>query len=306
MDVTDKIRPWMKECRLCPRNCGADRMGRSEGILWYRYRDHGCKGCSPYVGGALHFRERGIRSCIFFRMFCWDAISVRTEGISRGQRGKKITQEHLVELFFQLQEQGANNINLVTAGHFLPQVAVALEMAKEQGLHIPVVYNSSGYEKAKTLKMLDGLVDIYLPDFKYMDAVLAKKYSHAQDYPEIAKEALSEMVRQVGEAEFDSRGMMKKGVIVRQLLLPGHVKDAKNVLKYLYETYGDRIYISMMNQYTPMPAMKDDPQLSRKVTDREYERLIDYAISLGLKNGFMQEGETAKESFIPEFDGEGV
>ena len=179
-------------------------------------------------------------------------------------------------------------------------------MAKEQGLHIPVVYNSSGYEKAKTLKMLDGLVDIYLPDFKYMDAVLAKKYSHAQDYPEIAKEALSEMVRQVGEAEFDSRGMMKKGVIVRQLLLPGHVKDAKNVLKYLYETYGDRIYISMMNQYTPMPAMKDDPRLSRKVTDREYERLIDYAISLGLKNGFMQEGETAKESFIPEFDGEGV
>lgn len=305
MDVTDKIRPWMKECRLCPRNCGADRMAGQKGFC-------GTDTEIMVARAALHMWEEPCISgkegsgAVFFSGCSLGCNFCQNRRISRGQRGKKITLEHLVELFFQLQEQGANNINLVTAGHFLPQVAVALEMAKEQGLHIPVVYNSSGYEKAKTLKMLDGLVDIYLPDFKYMDAVLAKKYSHAQDYPEIAKEALSEMVRQVGEAEFDSRGMMKKGVIVRQLLLPGHVKDAKNVLKYLYETYGDRIYISMMNQYMPMPAMKDDPQLSRKVTDREYERLIDYAISLGLKNGFMQEGETAKESFIPEFDGEGV
>lgn len=305
MDVTDKIRPWMKECRLCPRNCGADRMAGQKGFC-------GTDTEIMVARAALHMWEEPCISgkegsgAVFFSGCSLGCNFCQNRRISRGQRGKKITLEHLVELFFQLQEQGANNINLVTAGHFLPQVAVALEMAKEQGLHIPVVYNSSGYEKAKTLKMLDGLVDIYLPDFKYMDAVLAKKYSHAQDYPEIAKEALSEMVRQVGEAEFDSRGMMKKGVIVRQLLLPGHVKDAKNVLKYLYETYGDRIYISMMNQYTPMQVMKDDPQLSRKVTDREYERLIDYAISLGLKNGFMQEGETAKESFIPEFDGEGV
>ena len=305
MDVTDKIRPWMKECRLCPRNCGADRMAGQKGFC-------GTDTEIMVARAALHMWEEPCISgkegsgAVFFSGCSLGCNFCQNRRISRGQRGKKITLEHLVELFFQLQEQGANNINLVTAGHFLPQVAVALEMAKEQGLHIPVVYNSSGYEKAKTLKMLDGLVDIYLPDFKYMDAVLAKKYSHAQDYPEIAKEALSEMVRQVGEAEFDNRGMMKKGVIVRQLLLPGHVKDAKNVLKYLYETYGDRIYISMMSQYTPMPAMKDDPQLSRKVTDREYERLIDYAISLGLKNGFMQEGETAKESFIPEFDGEGV
>ena len=291
-------------CRLCPRECGADRT-RGFGA---------CKVGNTITAAraALHMWEEPCISgdegsgAVFFSGCSLGCNFCQNRRISRGQRGKKITLEHLVELFFQLQEQGANNINLVTAGHFLPQVAVALEMAKEQGLHIPVVYNSSGYEKAKTLKMLDGLVDIYLPDFKYMDAVLAKKYSPAQDYPEIAKEALSEMVRQVGKAEFDSRGMMKKGVIVRQLLLPGHVKDSKNVLKYLYETYGDKIYISMMSQYTPMPAMKDDPQLSRKVTDREYERLIDYAISLGLNNGFIQEGETAKESFIPEFDGEGV
>ena len=279
MDKSEDIKLWMKECCLCPRNCGINRFEGQKGFC-------GVDSDVMVARAALHMWEEPCISgkegsgAVFFSGCSLGCNFCQNRRISRGQRGKKITQEHLVELFFQLQEQGAN--------------------------HIPVVYNSSGYENAKTLKMLDGLVDIYLPDFKYMDAVLAKKYSHAQDYPEIAKEALSEMVRQVGEAEFDSRGMMKKGVIVRQLLLPGHVKDAKNVLKYLYETYGDRIYISMMNQYTPMPAMKDDPQLSRKVTDREYERLIDYAISLGLKNGFMQEGETAKESFIPEFDGEGV
>lgn len=305
MDVTDKIRPWMKECRLCPRNCGADRMAGQKGFC-------GTDTEIMVARAALHMWEEPCISgkegsgAVFFSGCSLGCNFCQNRRISRGQRGKKITLEHLVELFFQLQEQGANNINLVTAGHFLPQVAVALEMAKEQGLHIPVVYNSSGYEKAKTLKMLDGLVDIYLPDFKYMDAVLAKKYSHAQDYPEIAKEALSEMVRQVGEAEFDSRGMMKKGVIVRQLLLPGHVKDAKNVLKYLYETYGDRIYISMMNQYTPMQETFEDPLLNRRVTKREYRRWLDYAADLGVTNGFYQEGGTAKESFIPAFNYEGV
>ena len=305
MDKSEDIKLWMKECCLCPRNCGINRFEGQKGFC-------GVDSDVMVARAALHMWEEPCISgkegsgAVFFSGCSLGCSFCQNRTISRGQSGKKITVERLGELFLELQEQHANNINLVTAGHYLPQVAVALVTAKDQGLQIPVVYNSSGYEKADSLKMLDGLVDIYLPDFKYMDAVLAKKYSHAQDYPEIAKEALSEMVRQVGEAEFDSRGMMKKGVIVRQLLLPGHVKDAKNVLKYLYETYGDRIYISMMNQYTPMPVMKDDPQLSRKVTDREYERLIDYAISLGLKNGFMQEGETAKESFIPEFDGEGV
>lgn len=295
----------MKECRLCPRNCGADRMAGQKGFC-------GTDTEIMVARAALHMWEEPCISgkegsgAVFFSGCSLGCNFCQNRRISRGQRGKKITLEHLVELFFQLQEQGANNINLVTAGHFLPQVAVALEMAKEQGLHIPVVYNSSGYEKAKTLKMLDGLVDIYLPDFKYMDAVLAKKYSHAQDYPEIAKEALSEMVRQVGEAEFDSRGMMKKGVIVRQLLLPGHVKDAKNVLKYLYETYGDRIYISMMNQYTPMQETFEDSLLNRRVTKREYQRWLDYAADLGVTNGFYQEGGTAKESFIPAFNYEGV
>ncbi len=217
-----------------------------------------------------------------------------------------ITVERLAEIFLDLQRQKANNINLVTAGHFLVQVREALILAKKQGLTIPVVYNSSGYEKAEMLQLLDGLVDIYLPDFKYMESDLAGKYSHAKDYPEIAREALAEMVRQAGTPEFEDRGMMKKGVIVRHLLLPGHVRNSRKVLEYLYETYKDQIYISLMNQYTPMPAVMEDPQLSRKVTDREYDRLLDHAISLGVTNCFIQEGETAKERFIPEFDGEGI
>ena len=305
MNETEKIQSWMKKCSLCPRNCGVNRLDGQKGFC-------GVDAEILVARAALHMWEEPCISgkegsgAVFFSGCSLGCGFCQNNKISRGQTGKKITVEYLAELFFQLQGQGANNINLVTAGHFLPQVALALENARAHGLKIPVVYNSSGYEKADTLKILEGLVDIYLPDFKYMDPELAGKYSHAPDYPQIAKAALNEMVQQVGTPEFDERGMMKKGVIVRHLLLPGHVKNSREVLKYLYETYGDRIYISIMNQYTPMPAMKDDPKLSRKVTDREYERLLDYALSLGLNNGFIQEGETAKESFIPEFNEEGV
>ena len=305
MNETDKILHLMEACRLCPRECDVNRLKGKKGFC-------GVGAKVMVARAALHMWEEPCNSgkegsgAVFFSGCSLGCGFCQNRRISRGQSGKQITIEHLVDIFLNLQEQKANNINLVTAGQFLPQVAEALKRAKARGLHIPVVYNSSGYEKTEMLNMLDGLVDIYLPDFKYMDPELAGKYSHAKDYPQVAKLALAEMVRQTGMPEFDSRGMMKRGVIVRHLLLPGHVKNSKNVLKYLYKTYGDKIYISMMNQYTPMPAMKDDPHLSRKVTDREYERLIDYAISLGLNNGFIQEGETAKESFIPEFNGEGV
>ncbi|WP_270444621.1 radical SAM protein [Blautia intestinalis] len=305
MNETDMILHLMEACRLCPRECDVNRLEGKKGFC-------GVDAKVMVARAALHMWEEPCISgkegsgAVFFSGCSLGCGFCQNRRISRGQSGKQITIEHLVDIFLNLQEQKANNINLVTAGQFLPQVAEALKRAKAQELHIPVVYNSSGYEKAEMLKMLDGLVDIYLPDFKYMDPELAGKYSHAKDYPQVAKLALEEMVRQVGMPEFDSCGMMKRGVIVRHLLLPGHVKNSKNVLKYLYETYRDKIYISMMNQYTPMPTMKDDPQLSRKVTDREYARLINYAISLGLNNGFIQEGETAKESFIPEFDGEGV
>ena len=305
MSETEELQRMMENCHLCPRNCGADRLTGQKGFC-------GVGADIMVARAALHMWEEPCISrqegsgAVFFSGCSLGCGFCQNRAISRGQSGKVITVEHLVELFLNLQAQNANNINLVTAGHFLPQIREALVLAKAQGLTIPVVYNSSGYEKAEMLRYLDGLIDIYLPDFKYMETDLARKYSHAKDYPEVTMEAVREMVRQVGTPEFDERDMMKKGVIVRHLLLPGHVKNSKKVLNYLYETYGDQIYISLMNQYTPMPAMRDDPQLSRKVTDREYDRLLDYAISLGVTNCFIQEGETAKESFIPEFDGEGV
>ena len=296
---------FMKECRVCPRNCGADRLSDQKGF---------CRAGAEIIlaRAALHMWEEPCISgkegsgAVFFSGCSLGCKFCQNRQISRGQTGKKVTADRLADIFLELQQQKANNINLVTAGHFLPQVAEAIEKSRNRGLQIPVVYNSSGYEKSEMLKLLEGLVDIYLPDFKYMDPELAEQYSYARDYPEVAKEALKEMVRQTGTPEFDRRGIMKKGVIVRHLLLPGHVKDSRRVLEYLLSTYGKEIYISLMNQYTPMPAMKDDPRLSRKVTDREYQRLIDYGLQLGLENGFIQEGETAKASFIPEFNGEGI
>lgn len=296
---------FMKECRVCPRNCSADRLSDQKGF---------CRVGAEIIlaRAALHMWEEPCISgkegsgAVFFSGCSLGCKFCQNGQISRGQTGKKVTADRLADIFLELQQQKANNINLVTAGHFLPQVAEAIEKSRNRGLQIPVVYNSSGYEKSEMLKLLEGLVDIYLPDFKYMDPELAEKYSYARDYPEVAREALKEMVRQTGTPEFDRQGIMKKGVIVRHLLLPGHVKDSRRVLEYLLSTYGKGIYISLMNQYTPMPAMKDDPRLSRKVTDREYQRLIDYGLQLGLENGFIQEGETAKESFIPEFNGEGI
>ncbi len=296
---------FMKECRVCPRNCSVDRLSDQKGF---------CREGAEIIlaRAALHMWEEPCISgkegsgAVFFSGCSLGCKFCQNGQISRGQTGKKVTADRLADIFLELQQQKANNINLVTAGHFLPQVAEAIEKSRNRGLQIPVVYNSSGYEKSEMLKLLEGLVDIYLPDFKYMDPELAEKYSYARDYPEVAREALKEMVRQTGTPEFDRQGIMKKGVIVRHLLLPGHVKDSRRVLEYLLSTYGKEIYISLMNQYTPMPAMKDDPRLSRKVTDREYQRLIDYGIQLGLENGFIQEGETAKESFIPEFNGEGI
>ena len=301
----DKIDALMRECRLCPRNCGVDRLGGQRGY---------CRvGAQLLVArAALHMWEEPCISgeegsgTVFFSGCSLGCKFCQNREISGGKRGKEISVERLADIFLRLQGQGANNINLVTAGHYLPQTAAALRIAKTKGLAIPVVYNSSGYEKRESLKWLEGLVDIYLPDFKYMDGELAKKYSNAQDYPEAAKTALQEMVRQTVSAQFDERGRIRRGVIVRHLLLPGHVSDSKKVVEYLYNTYGNQIYISLMNQYTPMPAMEQDPLLSRKVTAREYGRLVDYALSLGLENGFLQEGETAMESFIPAFDGEGV
>jgi putative pyruvate formate lyase activating enzyme len=272
----------------------------------------GVKNTIRVARAALHFWEEPCISgeegsgAVFFTGCNLRCVFCQNYQIARAEQGKEITVERLAEIFLELQAQKANNINLVTATHYVPQVAEALRIAKTKGLHIPVVYNCGGYELVETLKLLEDLVDIYLPDFKYVDNERAKRYSRAEDYPEVAKKALAEMVRQQPEAEFDERGIMTKGVIVRHLMLPGGIKDSKAVVNYLYETYGHQIYISLMNQYTPLPHVADYPEIDRKLKKFEYDRLVDYAISLGVENGFIQEGETAKESFIPAFTNEGV
>lgn len=292
-------------CRLCPRACSVDRNAGQKGRCQVDAQ-------IKVARAALHMWEEPCISgkegsgAVFFSGCSLGCVYCQNHDISGGKAGLVITKERLAEIFLELQEQGANNINLVTAGHYVPQIIETLQAAKQRGLHIPVVYNSSGYEKEETIRMLEGLVDIYLPDLKYLDPELSERYSGAADYPEYAKKAIAEMVRQQPTSCFDEEGRMQRGVIVRHLLLPGHVREAKHVVKYLYETYGDQIYISMMNQYTPMKETFEDPLLNRRVTKREYQRLLDYAADLGVTNGFYQEGGTAKESFIPAFNYEGV
>ncbi|MDE6052255.1 MAG: radical SAM protein, partial [Lachnospiraceae bacterium] len=245
---------------------------------------------------------------VFFSGCSLKCVFCQNRKIASGDRGKALTIPQLVNLFLLLQDKGAANINLVTPTHFTPQIAEALRMSKSDGLSIPVVYNTSGYEQVETLRMLDGLVDIYLPDLKYYSGELSARYSNAPDYFAHASLAIAEMVRQVGVPVFDNmfsgEEMMKRGVIVRHMVMPGHVRDSKQVIKYLHDTYKGDIYISIMNQYTPPGAMEDYPEISRRVTRREYKRVIDYAMELGIENAFVQEGNTAEESFIPDFDEE--
>jgi putative pyruvate formate lyase activating enzyme len=261
---------------------------------------------------ALHMWEEPCISgdegsgTVFFSGCAMGCVYCQNHNIASGLAGKKITIERLSEIFIELQENNANNINLVTPSHYVPQVIEAITRAREQGLKIPMIYNCSGYEKVNTLQMLEGYVDVYLPDLKYISKEPGERYSNCTDYFEFAQKAIQEMVRQVGMPAFDERGIMTKGVIVRHLTLPGYLEDSKNIIKYLYETYGDTIYISIMNQFTPLPNVLKYPELNRRISDNEYEELIDYAIELGVDNGFIQEGETALESFIPEFNGEGV
>lgn len=295
-------------CNLCPRNCMAKR---KEGEIGYCLSGAEIK----VARAALHMWEEPCISgstgsgTVFFSGCNLRCVYCQNYEIAAGGKGREVTVLKLAEIFLDLQEQKAANINLVTPDHYITAIAEAVRTAKRQGLVIPVVYNGSGYEKREVIRSLAGVADIFLTDFKYMDEKLAERYSFAADYPRVAKEALEEMTAIAGLPVFDKRGMMQRGVIVRHLLLPGHKKNAKEVLRYLYETYGDNIYISLMNQYTPFERLKENPEyreLGRKVTKREYENVVDYMLNLGIKNAFIQEGETATESFIPDFDGSGI
>lgn len=292
-----------RKCNLCPRACNIDR-AKSLGVCQVSNR-------VKVARAALHFWEEPCISgnngsgAVFFSGCSLHCVFCQNEEISHGKVGQEITIDELAGLYIDLQNQGANNINLVTGTHYIPQIVESVTIARKKGLNIPIIYNTSGYETVGSLRLLEGIVNTYLPDFKYMDNSLALKYSHAKDYPDVAKEAIAEMVRQCSKPQFDNNGFIRSGVIVRQLLLPGHVKDAKAIIKYLYETYSDNIYISMMSQYTAMPQIAANyPELNRRVTKREYDSLIDYALSIGVENAFIQDRAVAKESFIPEFNNE--
>lgn len=302
----------MSGCDLCPRSCGADREAGRRGYC-------GERGTIRAARAALHMWEEpcisGMRGsgAIFFSGCPLRCVYCQNSDIADGSVGKEISADRLAEIMLELQAQGANNINLVTPTHFALHIAKAIDVARVRGLAVPIVYNTSAYESLETLRRLDGLVDVYLPDMKYFSEECSARYSNAPDYPAAAKSAIAEMVRQTGNAVFADgngaveEGIMLRGVIVRHLLLPDGLEDSKAVVRYLYETYGDSVYISIMNQYTPMPQIGAEfPELARRVTEKEYESLVDYAVSLGIENGFIQEGETALESFIPDFDMRGI
>lgn len=288
------------KCVLCPRMCGVER----EKCVGFCQSNNNVK----IARAALHAWEEPCISgengsgTVFFSGCTLKCVFCQNYVLSHENSGKEISVERLAEIFLELQEKGAHNINLVTPTHFVLQIIEALKMAKANGLSIPVVYNSSGYERAETIDLLKGYVDIYLPDFKYFSNELAKKYSGANGYFEVAASALKRMFEQVGMPVFDEAGMMKSGIVVRHLVLPGYVEDSKKVIRYLYETYGDDVYLSIMNQYTPLSHVEKFPEINRKVTEKEYNEVVDFAIELGVENAFIQEGDTAKESFIPDFE----
>ncbi len=294
----------MAICDLCPRNCSVDR---STGVGYCSMPDQ-----IKIARRALHFWEEPCISgdkgsgTVFFSGCNMKCVFCQNKDISTGGFGRLITSERLTEIFLELQEQGALNINLVTPTHYVSQIIPCLKKAKELGLKLPVVYNTSSYERPDVIRSLEGLVDIWLPDFKYISDESAKRYSACPDYVRWAKRCLDEMVRQCPEPVFDDDGIMKKGVIVRHLILPGHTDESKDILDYLHERYGNRLFISIMSQYTPCTDLSGYPEIDRTLTEDEYNDVVDYAIDIGIENGFIQEGSAASESFIPSFDLKGV
>lgn len=290
----------LSSCKLCPRECGVNRLNSEVGY---------CKQTDTIKIGrsALHFWEEPSISgengsgTVFFSGCNLGCVYCQNYKISTQNSGKNITVNELSDIFLDLQKQNAHNINLVTPTHYIPQIIKALEIAKSSGLNIPVVYNCGGYESVEALKMLNGLIDIYMPDFKYYDDKYSVEYSNAPMYSHYAKMAIDEMFLQVGKNQFDKDSMMKKGVIIRHMMLPGLLFDSKKIVDYIYNRFKDDVYISIMSQYTPMPWVKNHPKINKKVSKEYYQKLVNYAVKLGVKNAYIQDGEAADESFIPEF-----
>ena len=288
-------------CTLCPRMCRAERTeSMGNGV---------CKSAllPRLARAALHFDEEPVISAnggsgaVFFSGCSLNCVFCQNYNISHENFGKTITPARLREIYFELIGQGAKNINLVSSSHF----ALAVCESLKGGLPVPVILNSSGYERVETLKMFEGLVDVYLPDFKYALSETAKKYSAAPDYPEITEKAISEMCRQAGKVELDENGNIQKGVIIRHLILPGQVENSKRVLETIADKFPDA-WVSLMAQYVPMGDAQRYPEIDRPITQEEYDEVVDFMMDLGIEDGFMQELESADKKYTPPFDLTGV
>lgn len=291
------------ECRICPRNCGINRY-EGAGYCGADYRVLAAKAFlhaweEPCLSG-----ERG-SGTVFFSNCNLGCVFCQNDVISHGGEGKGITIERLCEIFLELQEKGAHNINLVTPTHYIPQIREALILAKSLGLYLPVVYNSNAYEKVESLRLLDGLIDIYLPDIKYFNGKYSRKYSKADNYFEYASAAVLEMHSQVGNPVFEE-GLLKKGLMIRHLMLPGLLFDSKKIVDWIAQNLPSEVYLNIMCQYTPINDLSNYPEINKRVHKGHYEGLIDYAIINGLENGFYQEFESATEEYVPDFDLSGV
>lgn len=295
----------LESCTLCTRNCGVNRLDGQLGV---------CMANSDIkvARAELHFWEEPPISgtlgsgTVFFSHCNLKCVFCQNHDISQEFNGKYISIERLSEIFLELQNKGAHNINLVTPTHYVPQIIEALDIAKSKGLSVPILYNTNGYDTIETIKSLDGYIDVYLPDFKYFNDKYALKYSKVSNYKANEIPVLKEMFKQVGKPKFNSNGIIEKGIIIRHLMLPGLLFDSKKILDTIYSTFGDDVYISIMNQYIPMHNACNYPEINKPLNQKHYDSLIDYAASIGIINGFVQEEGTNSKNYVPSFNNEGV
>ena len=290
----------LEQCTICPHNCKINRkngqIGRCKSkdtVKLALYSTHNFE--EPCISG-----EKG-SGTVFFSNCNLNCVFCQNYEISQEGKGTEITINRLAEIFLEQQEKGVENINLVTPTSYVPQIIEAIKIAKNQGLKLPIVYNTNGYEKVETLKMLEGYIDIYLPDFKYSDNILAKRLSKVDNYFEITTEAIKEMHRQTGKAIFDDRGIMKKGMIIRHLVLPNHILNSRRVLKWINDNMND-VYVSVMAQYFPTYKAKKIEDINRKLTKDEYEQIEKYLYRLNLENGYIQELGEHEEEYVPKWE----
>lgn len=295
----------LKNCLLCNRKCGVNRLKGELGVC--------SAGDSIRIArAALHLWEEPPISgengsgTVFFSHCNFKCVFCQNHEISQNYNGATISIERLSDIFLELQQKGANNINLVTPTHYVPQIVEALDIAKVKGLKLPILYNTNGYDSLDTIKYLDGYIDVYLPDFKYFNNKYAIKYSKVNDYKDNLIPVLKEMIRQTGSTKFDDNGLITKGVIIRHLMLPGLLFDSKKVIDTIYKTFGNQVYISIMNQYTPMFKACEYPEINKRLNSKHYDSLINYASEIGVINGFIQDSEASSTDFVPSFNLEGV